>query len=113
MERETIKSLYNEDFYKQQAQLSYQSATFILGYLKDILPNLKNVIDVGCGVGTWLKAWRDLNPKIQIAGIDGNCVEEKYYWIPFSSYAEVNLTYPYTLIIKEITTHFAPPPQQY
>ena len=71
MERETIKSLYNEDFYKQQAQLSYQSATFICD--QHILPNLKNVIDVGCGVGTWLKAWRDLNPKIQIAGIDGNC----------------------------------------
>ncbi|MCI5968658.1 class I SAM-dependent methyltransferase [Helicobacter sp.] len=109
MKKETIESIYNADFYKQQAQLSYQSATFILEYLKGVLPNLKSVIDVGCGVGTWLKAWKDLNPKIQIAGIDGNSVDEKYYWIPLSSYAEVNLTQPCANLLKQITSHFAPP----
>lgn len=110
MDKKTIQTLYNEDFYRQQAQVSYQSAVFMLTFLKDILPNLKSVIDVGCGVGTWLKAWKDLNPTIKIAGIDGNSVDEGYYQIPLNSYVEVNLTHSYADILKEITAHFAPPP---
>lgn len=110
MDKKTIQTLYNEDFYRQQAQVSYQSAVFMLTFLKDILTDLKSVIDVGCGVGTWLKAWKDLNPTIKIAGIDGNSVDERYYQIPLNSYAEVNLTHSYVDILKEITAHFAPPP---
>ena len=102
---ETTK-IYNENFYNTQAQESYISAKEILSYLYTILQP-KNVIDIGCGVGTWLKAWQDLNPKINIAGIDGNEVVSQFSFITQKDYKQVDLTKDYKITLNEICNYFA------
>lgn len=49
-------SIYDEEFYKQQSQGSYQSAKEIIPIINNFIPNIQSVLDVGCGIGTWLKA---------------------------------------------------------
>lgn len=51
-----LKELYNEEFFRNRER-SYISAINIIKKLKNILPDVKSVLDVGCGSGTWLKAW--------------------------------------------------------
>ena len=53
-------SVYNEEFYKNQCEGSYRSAKIVLDKALSILPQVNSVIDVGCGVGTWLKAWQEI-----------------------------------------------------
>ena len=52
-------SVYDEEFYKSQMDESYLSARAMIKQVKPFLPDIKSVIDVGCGVGTWLKAWKE------------------------------------------------------
>ncbi|WP_367159077.1 class I SAM-dependent methyltransferase [Helicobacter sp.] len=47
---------------------------------------MKSIIDIGCGVGTWLKAWQDIKPNIRIFGIDGNDVDERLFYISQKDY---------------------------
>jgi hypothetical protein len=65
-------SIYTTSFYKTQVNPSYLSA---LEYAKSLLPvfNISSVIDIGCGRGSWLKAFMEtfsLN-STHILGIDG------------------------------------------
>jgi SAM-dependent methyltransferase len=63
-------SHYTDDFYKSQQAGSYSSAKAVLPIVQEVF-HPKSVIDVGCGVGYWLKVWHeDLQvPKIQ--GVEG------------------------------------------
>ena len=65
---------YDQAFFEQQSGGSLQSARIILG---EVLPLLqpRRVLDIGCGVGTWLRAALDLGvPKV--LGIDGEYVDQ-------------------------------------
>lgn len=53
--------------------------------------DIKSILDVGCGVGSWLKAWQDSKPDLKIFGIDGNGVSEELFFIPKSYYKQVDL----------------------
>ena len=54
-----IKEIYNEKFYNNQSDSSYKSAKIILPILfNHYKPN--SIIDVGCGIGTWLKPLKNL-----------------------------------------------------
>ena len=66
-----ITEIYDKAFYNAQSAESYNSARNLLPYINKIIAP-KSVIDIGCGVGTWLKAWSDISPNIRIAGVDGN-----------------------------------------
>lgn len=54
--KEVIMSKYDEKFYLSQMEESYNSAKELLKQITPLLPEINSVIDVGCGVGTWLKA---------------------------------------------------------
>lgn len=73
--------IYDEEFYRGQAVKSYQSAKEILNLVSKIVPNINSVVDVGCGIGTWLKAWSEINPKIEIKGFDGNNISENSLYV--------------------------------
>ena len=63
-------SIYNNDFYKNQVDDSYKSASIVTNHLSKIfIPN--SVADVGCGRGTWLKAFKELGTK-HLVGFDGD-----------------------------------------
>lgn len=70
------ENIYDNVFYEKQAAVSYSSARVITKIInKVILP--KSVIDIGCGVGTWLKAWMD-NGVNDVKGYDINVIKEEY-----------------------------------
>lgn len=81
----TLSEIYDEDFYKAQAESSYQSGREVLSLVSEILPNIQSVLDIGCGVGTWLKAWQDTKENIVVLGVDGNGLPENFLYIPKSS----------------------------
>lgn len=75
------KIIYDEAFYAEQSARSYRSAQKIVGMLKSMLPKINSVCDIGCGVGTWLKAWQELNENIDIIGVDGNTIKESSLYV--------------------------------
>lgn len=51
---------YNKQFFKKQSLGSYSSATVIVPILHNLFKP-KTVIDVGCGLGIWLKTFQSYN----------------------------------------------------
>ncbi len=60
---------YSSDFYVDQAPGSKRSAEAILPLLFSFVQP-RSLIDIGCGVGTWLRASKDLGVS-SVLGIDG------------------------------------------
>lgn len=74
------KQLYSDEFYKINAKESFESAKKIINILiKYYAP--KSVLDIGCGVGTWLKAWKEASAT-KVLGIDTNEMPENALYIP-------------------------------
>ncbi|MBR0289463.1 MAG: hypothetical protein IJQ82_10825 [Selenomonadaceae bacterium] len=51
---------YDENFYKLQKDGSFKSAMAILPFVTKFI-HPRSVVDIGCGVGTWLAAWKQFN----------------------------------------------------
>ncbi|MCH5599298.1 class I SAM-dependent methyltransferase [Niabella ginsengisoli] len=56
-----------------------------------------SVLDVGCGVGSWLKAWLEVYPDIEIAGIDGPYIMKKDLVIDHKRFQKYDLKFPFNL----------------
>jgi hypothetical protein len=65
---ETTK--YTGDFYESQKTGSYSSAKVILPLVKEVFCPV-SVIDIGCGVGYWLKVWLEELGASKIQGVEG------------------------------------------
>lgn len=64
--------MYNKNFYKNQTESSYQSALKICDILEEfIFPN--STIDIGCGKGTWLKAFSE-KFSCETFGVEGSWI---------------------------------------
>jgi SAM-dependent methyltransferase len=70
---------YSREFYLGQRGGSYMSASVIVPIVKEIFAP-RSVCDVGCGVGTWLRAWKD-NGVGDIRGLDGEYVDRSQLMI--------------------------------
>lgn len=79
---------YDENFYRAQKDASYKSAMEVLQVVsKFIYP--RSVIDIGCGVGTWLFAWKKYG--VDIYGIDGDYVDRSQLFIDEKMFHPANL----------------------
>ncbi len=89
-----MHEIYNDEFYKKRDKMTRHSAKVILSeVLKYYFP--KTVIDIGCGVGTWLDVFRSIVPgERQIVGIDGAYVDNRYLVIPQNNFYAANLEEP-------------------
>lgn len=67
---------YDDGFYKSQSDGSYRSAGVVVPILVDLLAP-KSVLDIGCGVGPWLKVFEEQGVPV-VHGIDGP-------WVPRDS----------------------------
>ncbi len=67
-----IPKSYNDHFFDYQQLQSYKSAQIILSLVNTLIKP-ERVIDIGCGVGAWLKVFNDLKVK-EITGLDGDYV---------------------------------------
>ncbi|WP_052768096.1 methyltransferase domain-containing protein [Brachyspira hyodysenteriae] len=81
MELDKLKKIYDENFWKNTGgNYNYRSAKLILPLIfKYYKPN--SIIDIGCGIGTWLKAAFELGIT-NIKGIDCNEISEDFLLIP-------------------------------
>jgi SAM-dependent methyltransferase len=61
---------YNSAFFDEQQERSAQSAREIVPTVMRLI-RPKSVVDVGCGVGAWLKVFKELGVK-DVVGLDGN-----------------------------------------
>ncbi len=109
---------YTEKFYRKRMdeKLIY-SADRMLSMVLEKLPPVNSVVDVGCGLGTWLLIFLKLqNKQVDILGIDGPWMDPDLLVIPKDSFLAVDLSLEtprierkYDLAISlEIAEHLPP-----
>jgi len=69
-----MSDFYDKEFYQGQRDGSSRSAMKVIPYIiKFIQP--ASVLDIGCGVGTWLSVFKNDFNVNDISGIDGDYVD--------------------------------------
>jgi SAM-dependent methyltransferase len=66
-------TLYSDSFFDHQSAGSLATARVILKELTDFAP-IRSIVDVGCGVGPWLRAALELGVD-RVTGLDGDYVD--------------------------------------
>jgi SAM-dependent methyltransferase len=84
---------YQDNFFDYHLQDSINSAEEILPLVLDFI-NPKSVIDVGCGVGTWLTIWKKYGVT-DVLGVDGEYVDKNALLIPTNEFVARNLDLGY------------------
>jgi hypothetical protein len=86
-----LNQLYSGDFHSYRHQHTLHAAQQVLNIVLRILPTTKSAVDVGCGVGTWLKALNDMGTE-NILGVDGPWVRQDQLEIPPGSFMATDLS---------------------
>jgi SAM-dependent methyltransferase len=83
---------YPREFYQRQRAGSFRSAEAVIAV---ILPLVRpaSVVDLGCGVGTWLRAFQNAGVT-DILGLDGGHVDPAMLEIPPDRFRTADLTAP-------------------
>lgn len=87
-----MTTLYNDRFFDAITRQSLVSASVVLPILRTFL-RPASVADVGCGTGSWLRAWMDLGVR-DVLGIDGSYVDPERLLIPREAFLPADLTSP-------------------
>jgi SAM-dependent methyltransferase len=72
---------------------NFRAADEVVPFVLELL-NPKSIVDVGCGIGTWLKVFED-NGVSDILGIDGYYVDKSLLKIDLSKFVDFDLEQPY------------------
>lgn len=80
---------YTDDFYNSTRDYSRQSAEVIAPLVIDLFP-CKQVVDVGCGDGTWLKVFHKYGVE-EVLGIDGDYIDTNILQIPEKNFISFDL----------------------
>ncbi|MGB3586772.1 MAG: methyltransferase domain-containing protein [Tunicatimonas sp.] len=86
---------YKTNFYRSRHNKTLYSAETIIKIISDIV-NPKSVVDMGCGVGTWLEVFTHLGVE-DVLGLEGHWVEDEKIVIPLAKFKKVNLEDELTL----------------
>ncbi len=89
MSHSASASPYDHGFYGDQAPGSARSASVVLPVVHQLL-RPASVVDVGCGVGTWLRAALDLGAA-RVVGVDGEYALAAGLQIPVESFVAADL----------------------
>lgn len=81
---------YGRDFYESRDAATRLTAARVLGFLREELGFLRRVVDLGCGVGTWLDAAAALGAE-SILGVDGPWVDRDLLVVPPAHFQEGRL----------------------
>lgn len=88
----SMNTFYKEDFYRIQKETSQRSAREIIPLLLKLI-HPKSVVDVGCGLGTWLSAFKEFGIT-ECLGIDGDYINKNMLQIPQEEFLSFDLTSP-------------------
>lgn len=86
---DTKENMYDEQFYENQQQGSLNSAQVVVPIIMNLIQP-KSVVDVGCGIGSWLSVFKDSGVHDYL-GVDGGYVDEEMLMIPQSKFKAVDL----------------------
>ena len=75
-----VMTKYSDTFYAKQSAPSRKSAELVLPYLLALMGRPGNVIDLGCGVGSWLSFFYAAGSDVH--GVDGAYVSRSSLMIP-------------------------------
>ena len=84
------KLIYDEDFYKARHAETNYSAQRIVEIVRNHIPGISSAIDLGCGVGTFLLAWKSAGA-IKIKGVEGSWLNKANLLIPHDDFEYVDL----------------------
>ena len=106
---------YTQQFYEDQSGGSARSAVAVLPHVFKICGTPTSILDVGCGVGTWLRAGKDLGVPT-VVGVDGSYVDRASLKIAASEFVAHDMSTPLDLRTKfdlvmslEVAEHLAEP----
>lgn len=83
---------YDKEFYDSQCKDSFLAASYILSIILDHFPNINRVIDVGCGIGTWLAVAKLMGRKVH--GEDGHNMPADQLLIEPDEFCRIDLSNP-------------------
>jgi predicted O-linked N-acetylglucosamine transferase (SPINDLY family)/SAM-dependent methyltransferase len=95
MSQSTATTSYDHEFYETIQAGSRASAQVVLPMVLELLhPNVpQSVVDVGCGVGTWLAIFHELGVQ-EYLGFDGDYVDQNQLQIPPKRFKAWDLKQP-------------------
>jgi SAM-dependent methyltransferase len=85
--------VYSSNWYQSFLSRSAESAAVIVPLLLDLCP-ARSVVDVGCGLGVWLREFQRRGVQ-QVLGVDGPHVKVSDLQIPEASFYAHDLTQPF------------------
>lgn len=86
---------YTKDFFDSQKDGSYASAQAVVPLVMGLV-SPKSVVDIGCGVGTWLSVFQK-NGVIDVLGVDGEWVNAEQLFIPRERFIPKDFEKPFTI----------------
>ncbi len=86
---------YTSRFYDNQSEGSLRSARTVVPIVMEMI-RPKSVVDVGCGVGTWLRAFSE-NGVEKVLGLDGDYVDTSRLLIPEENFRPTDLSRPFSV----------------
>ena len=105
--------LYGEAFFENREPFSALSARVIVPIVMDLL-NPTSVVDVGCGLGSWLAVFREYGVE-RVLGVDGEWVDQTTLKIPTACFVARDLSEPlrlderFDLVVSlEVAEHLPP-----
>lgn len=92
---EQTKVAYTSDFFDELARGTWESARAVVPVVNELL-RPASVLDVGCGVGTWLAEWGRAGVS-DVLGIDGDYVDRTALQLPADQFTPTDLQQSFSL----------------
>jgi hypothetical protein len=90
---------YDPNFFEMISSTSARNAELILPYIREKL-QFKSAVDVGCGIGAWLKTINEIDPECKIFGYDGKWALDSGLLIDSNFFKAVDLSSPVESSLK-------------
>lgn len=87
-----LSSKYDSSFFDAQRGGSLASARAVIKHLVEVV-RPASVIDVGCGTGAWLLAWKEVGVHA-VVGVDGPWVSERHLLVAKHEFVAADLAAP-------------------
>jgi len=105
---------YSDKFYQNQSGGSLTSAKAIVPFILKLFPEITSIVDVGCGIGTWLSVFKRYGIH-KVVGADGSYVNQEMLMISPAEFYAVDLSKRVELserfdlaICLEVAEHLSP-----
>lgn len=86
---------YTKEFFDRQKDASYTSASVVVPIVMEYV-SPKSVVDVGCGVGTWLSVFNECGVD-DILGVDGPWIDGNQLFIPKEKFMHRDFEKPFEI----------------